>query len=434
MNFIRLLPVSIASILMAAHFARADALGAAFAALALPFLLLARGRWAVHAVRVFLAGGSLLWLSTMFLLVDDRQRLGEPWIRTALILGGAALFTAVSGLVFRGRALRNRYPKTAADGPKTAAFFLTFALLSMVQWKAPLRMLLIDRILPDFGWLEILFLSAYAAWMAGNLLDRGSTGRWRFRLWTLFSAVFFGQLLLGLAGLDEMLMTGTLHLPIPAMIVAGPLFRAGRFFMPILFLAAVAVVGPAWCSHLCYVGAWDAAAARLLKRPLPLPSWVRFSRPASLVMVAAAALLLRAAGASMGLAIGLGLAFGVAGILIMFLVSSKRGAMTHCIAYCPIGFLSTALGRISPFRLRINSGCTDCQACRTVCRYDALRPEDIKRRRPALTCTLCGDCLAACHGRFIEYKFLGLSPDAARALFIVLVVSLHALFLGVARI
>jgi len=150
--------------------------------------------------------------------------------------------------------------------------------------------------------------------------------------------------------------------------------------------------------------------------------------------VVAAALILRAAGADMSLAIGLGLTFGFGGVLIMAFVSGRSGAMAHCVAYCPIGVLSTIMGRISPFRLRLNASCTDCQACRTVCRYDALRPEDIKRRKPSLTCTLCGDCLSACRSRSIEYRFPGLSPEAARSLFLVLVVSLHAVFLGVARI
>jgi len=53
--------------------------------------------------------------------------------------------------------------------------------------------------------------------------------------------------------------------------------------------------------------------------------------------------------------------------------------------------------------------------------------------RPGFTCTLCGDCLASCRQRSIAYRFPGLPAEAARRLFLVLVVSLHAVFLGVAR-
>jgi len=92
------------------------------------------------------------------------------------------------------------------------------------------------------------------------------------------------------------------------------------------------------------------------------------------------------------------------------------------------------LGKLSPFRVRIVSACNECGACTHFCRYDALSMEDIRRRRPGWSCTLCGDCLRACHDRFLEYRVLGLHGDAARAVFLTLVVPLHATFLGVARL
>ena len=118
----------------------------------------------------------------------------------------------------------------------------------------------------------------------------------------------------------------------------------------------------------------------------------------------------------------------------MLVCSRRTGSMVHCTVYCPIGLLAGTLGKLSPFRLRIlKDACTDCGACTLTCRYDALRPEDIRARRPGLSCTLCGDCLAACAGRFIEYRLPGLSAARARTVFLVLIVSLHAVFLGVAR-
>ena len=78
--------------------------------------------------------------------------------------------------------------------------------------------------------------------------------------------------------------------------------------------------------------------------------------------------------------------------------------------------------------------CTECGRCTAACRYRALEPAHIRRRRPGLTCSLCGDCLAFCPESALSYRFFGLSPEAARRLFLVLAVSLHAVFLGVARI
>jgi hypothetical protein len=47
---------------------------------------------------------------------------------------------------------------------------------------------------------------------------------------------------------------------------------------------------------------------------------------------------------------------------------------------------------------------------------------------------LCGDCVGRCRDAQIGYRFPGLQPLQARALFIVMVVGLHASFLGVARL
>ena len=257
---------------------------------------------------------------------------------------------------------------------------------------------------------------------------------WRKRIWALFSVVFFSQFIIGLAGFEKFLMTGKLHLPIPAMIAAGPLYRGARFFMPILFGSTVLLSGAAWCSYLCYIGSWDALAAERMKKPQPTSPWRQPVRIGILATVVGTAIILRASGASSALATGLGILFGVIGVGVMVFWSQKKGVMIHCVTYCPIGILANWFGKLSPFRIRINNACTECQLCRKTCRYDALNIEDISKRRPGGSCTLCGDCLSSCKDGWIEYHFLGLNPDRARTVFVVLVVVLHAIFLGVARI
>jgi polyferredoxin len=126
--------------------------------------------------------------------------------------------------------------------------------------------------------------------------------------------------------------------------------------------------------------------------------------------------------------------FGLVGVAIMVFFSSKFGAMVHCITYCPIGLAANWLGRISPFRLRVTDKCTECGACRLACRYEALKDSDIEKRKPELTCTLCGDCITRCKENALEYKFLGMKPNTARFIFIVMAASLHAVFLAAARL
>ncbi len=430
-----LLPVVIALWLLGAHFLRAGQAGLGWVAAALPVLLLVRRRWTARVVQLLLLGGGLLWLQVALRLATLRHAFGVPATRMLVILVAVAVFTSAAALVFEVRRLRARYSAGATSSAASAgAFLLTAGLLAVVQLRVPRPMLLAERFLAGAGWLEVLALASYAAVVAEKLLDVTQAARWRRRIWGLFSIVFFAQLALGLLGAERFLMSGRLHLPVPALIVAGPLYRAEHFFMPILFAATVLLVGPAWCSHLCYVGAWDSAAAHRRRRPQALPRWRHLARSLLLALVVAAALLLRALGASPALAAALGLAFGLGGVAVILLASRRLGAMAHCSVYCPIGPLAAWLGKLSPFRLRLAAGCDGCGRCRLSCRYGALEPADLARRRPGWGCTLCGDCLASCRTRQLEVRFPGLRPGAARALFVVLVVALHAASLGLARI
>ncbi len=431
----RVILVILSAVVLGAHFLRAEQPGLTVVCLAAPLLLLWWTRWALRAVQALLAAGGLVWIDTLARLAVARMSAGMPWLRMALILGAVAAVAWTAALVLGARRVRDRYPgEGAAVSVPLAAFLLTAGLLSVVHVKVRLTLLLAERFLPGSGWVELFALAVYAAWVAGRMLDVSRAPRLRLRIWLLFSVVFFVQLGLGLAGVHECLQTGKLHLPVPAVIVAGPLFRGEGLFMVILFLAMVAVVGPAWCSHLCYVGGWDALAATAKKRPSAMPRWRRAAQYVSLALVAAAALGLRAAGVDGYTAVWFGLGFGVAGVGLMATLSRKKGVMVHCTSYCPIGLVATWLGRLNPFRVRLNQNCTECGLCRLACRYDALSMDDIRRRRPGPSCTLCGDCLAPCRHGAMEYRFPGLSPSAARQVFLVLVASLHAVFLAVARI
>ncbi len=435
MNAVRLLPVILSWALMAAHFSRANQYGLAVACLLLPLLLLIRRRWVVRVMQVLLILGAIEWIETTLRIVHMRQAHGAPWTRLMIILGTVALFTALSALVFENRKLKQLYRSLgASDGSSAGAFLLTALLLSMLQTHLSNPILLLERFFPTLGWLEILALACYAGWITEKMSDPVQTARWRLRIWLLFSIVFFAQLAIGLLGIEQMLMTGQLHLPVPAMIVAGPIFRGERFFMAILFLGTIVLVGPAWCSHLCYIGAWDNFAARSREVSRDFFRARRAMQAGMLVLIILVALVVRWLGASATLATLLGAAFGIIGVGLMVFWSRKKGVMTHCLTYCPIGFLATTLGKISPFRIRIKDGCTKCRACTTVCRYDALQLHDIVKQQPASSCTLCGDCIGSCKGNFLEYRFFNKRSGLSRHIFLMIAIVLHTIFLGVARI
>jgi hypothetical protein len=74
-----------------------------------PLLLLMPRRWTARTVQVLLVLGALEWLRTTVALVDARQTSGKPWTRMAIILGSVAVFTLLSGFMFRLPPLARRY-------------------------------------------------------------------------------------------------------------------------------------------------------------------------------------------------------------------------------------------------------------------------------------------------------------------------------------
>jgi ferredoxin-type protein NapH len=314
-----------------------------------------------------------------------------------------------------------------------AVFTLTFILLAMVQIKVARPMILAERFIKNGGWAEIFLIAIYGAFVIYKMQDPVKVPRWRKITWSVFSFVFFSQLIIGLSGFDKFLMTGKLHLPIPMMILAGPIYRGQLSVMTILFMSTVVLTGPAWCSQLCYFGAFDnlASGGKTTRETLKYKTAIKST---ILLLIIAMALILRLLNVSGLVSTIVALAFGLIGIAVMAMVSHKRKKMVHCVMYCPIGTLVNIFKHINPFRMYIDNSCTLCMNCTKFCKYDSLNAIDIKNSKPSITCTLCGDCLAGCHHNSIKYKYFNLRPEIARNLYLVLTISLHASCIALARI
>ena len=269
-----------------------------------------REAWIRQAVLVLLPLLAARWIWTAAQSVQLRMFMEQPWMRLACILLGVSLFTATAALLLEGKtgdAWYGRGKKRALI--RTGAFFGTIAVLTPLLFVAP-QVFLTERFLPGWAPLHILLAGFWASWVASRLGDRGAAPRTRLFIWRLFSAAFFAQLALGLAGYGLFLMTGKLHLPVPGMILAAPLYRGGGLFMPILFGVSVLLAGAAWCSHLCYFGVWDTVAASG-RKALPPPRWMPRLRLVCLGLTLTVPILLRLSGAPTEAAVALGLAFGL---------------------------------------------------------------------------------------------------------------------------
>lgn len=323
--------------------------------------------------------------------------------------------------------LREKYALSAL------VFTIIFLVLALVQIKVENPILLAERFVQGGGWLEIVFVSFYGGFLALKMKNVNNSSKWRLRSWTIFSIVFFCQLVLGIIASDKFLMTGNLHIPVPAMILAGPIYRGQISIMTFLFISTLILTGPAWCSHLCYFGALDGLAAKQKPHAGKLPKKMGIKHSLFFLFILVT-LLLRIFQIKPLLGTILGIAFGVGGLGMILFKSLRKGKMMQCILYCPIGTLVNYGKYINPMRMFIDTNCSFCSSCSSVCRYDALTLTDLTKKKPGKTCTYCGDCLSSCQINSIKYKFAGAGPETSRNIYLVLSISVHVIFLALARI
>ncbi len=144
--------------------------------------------------------------------------------------------------------------------------------------------------------------------------------------------------------------------------------------------------------------------------------------------------MLRYTGTSDWVGLSIASLFGAGGVFIMVIFSTRHGRMVHCTNYCPIGALVVLTGKLSPFRLQIDqSNCNMCGNCMYTCRYGALDTRDLEKGRAGLSCVLCGDCISSCSQRAMRVSLYRSKPDLWPT-YASLTVSLHAIFVGLARI
>lgn len=316
--------------------------------------------------------------------------------------------------------------------PSSVFVFVAF-MLSMIQIQVESPMLMLERFIPGGGWIEISIISSFGFLVAYNMQFPKSSAKWRKISWSIFSIWFFGQLLMGILVDDRFLLTGKLHLPIPAMLVSGPIYRGQKSIMTLLFLSTIVLTGPAWCSQLCYFGGID----NLIAKGKTSKKTLRYKLPfkhSLLITIVAVTILLRLFNISALIATILGATFGIIGLIVILTLSRRQNRMVHCIAYCPIGTIVNYLRFLNPFRMYIDNNCDTCLACTSRCKYDALNLIDIQNKKPGLGCTLCGDCVSSCKSSSIKYKFFKLAPNKARNLYLFLTISLYCIFLAMGRI
>ena len=109
MVFLCALPITISSLLIAAHFYRSGIIVLAGLCLLMPVLLVLQKSWVPKVLLVFLLLSAAEWVRTLFALVIIYQAHGVSYTRLTVILLLVASFTLASALALKAKAMRRRY-------------------------------------------------------------------------------------------------------------------------------------------------------------------------------------------------------------------------------------------------------------------------------------------------------------------------------------
>lgn len=105
----RIIAYAFTCILMAAHFSRAGHDLIAVFVLLIPFLLLIRKPWVIHALQYTAYLAAAVWLYAAYEYVELRIDQGDDWLRLLFILGAVAIYSAWSGYFLMSDAVKARY-------------------------------------------------------------------------------------------------------------------------------------------------------------------------------------------------------------------------------------------------------------------------------------------------------------------------------------
>ena len=108
-NIIKILPIILCSMLMAAHLGRANMFVLQIISLLIPLILIWKNKFSARTVQLLLIIYGFEWIRTINYYAQIRIAKGEDWSRLAIILGIVALLNFATILVFRSKSMKERY-------------------------------------------------------------------------------------------------------------------------------------------------------------------------------------------------------------------------------------------------------------------------------------------------------------------------------------
>ncbi len=107
---LRILPILLAAVLLAAHFLRSYSLLPMLISLLAPFLLLIKKRWSLVTLQLLTIPAAVIWLVTLNGIIQQRIYEHRSWTASAIILGVVALFTLLASWSLNTPQVKEHYP------------------------------------------------------------------------------------------------------------------------------------------------------------------------------------------------------------------------------------------------------------------------------------------------------------------------------------
>ena len=107
---LRIILLALATILIAAHFLRTFSIIPMMICLAAPFLLFIKKRWSLLTVQALTVIAAIIWLVTLYGIIQQRILEGRSWTASAIILGVVTGYTLLTGWLMNSPLAREKYP------------------------------------------------------------------------------------------------------------------------------------------------------------------------------------------------------------------------------------------------------------------------------------------------------------------------------------
>ncbi len=106
--FLKILPIILCFLLLAAHFGRANLLILQIFSILIPFLLFWKTKIVAIIIQSCLILAGIEWIRTAVYYARIRIENGEPWLRLAIIIGSVVILNFATIVVFRTKSMKER--------------------------------------------------------------------------------------------------------------------------------------------------------------------------------------------------------------------------------------------------------------------------------------------------------------------------------------